>query len=115
MTDLNIDGMNIAPGVVETIVSLAVQDVEGVAGVGDSATNSLLTFIGGKPYTQGVEIDVDENNELRISVRLYVKSGVVLPDLAATVRQSIADAVNTQVGAKVGSVDIYIDGIQFDN
>ena len=116
MTDLNIDGMNIAPGVVETIVSLAAQDVEGVAGVGDPATNNILTFIGGgRPSTQGIEVDVDENNALHISVRLYVKSGVVLPDLAAAVRQSIADAVNTQVGASVGSVDIFIDGIQFDN
>lgn len=115
MTDLNIDGMNIAPGVVETIVSLAARDVEGVAEVGDPATSNILTLIGGKPLTQGVEVEVDENNALQISVRLCVKSGQVLPDLAAAVRQSIVDAVNTQVGASVGSVDIFIDGIQFDN
>ena len=116
MTDLSIDGMNIAPGVVETIVSLAARDVEGVAGIGDPTTNGILTLIGGgKPSTQGVEVEVDEDNALHVSVRLYVKSGQVLPDVATAVRQSVADAVNTQVGAKVGSVDIYIDGIQFDN
>ena len=49
-----------------------------------------------------------------MSLRLFVKSGLVLPDVAASVRQSVADALNTQVGVKVGSVDIYIDGIQFD-
>ena len=115
MADLSIDGMNIAPGVVETIISLAARDVEGVAGIGDYATNGILTLIGGKPSTQGIEVEVDENNALHVSVRLHVKSGHVLPDVAAAVRQSIADAVNTQVGAAVGSVDIYIDGIQFDN
>ena len=114
MTDLNIEGMNIAPGVVETIVSLAVRDVEGVAGIGDPATNGILTFIGGgKPSTQGIEVETDDNGELHVSVRLHVKSGHVLPDVAADVRRAIADAVSTQVGAKVASVDIFIDGIQF--
>ena len=114
MTDLNIDGMAIAPGVVETIVSLAVRDVEGVSSVGDPTTNGIMTIIGGgKPSTQGIEIESGEDDELHISVRLHVKSGYVLPDVANNVRQAAADAINTQVGAKVGSVDIYIDGIQF--
>ena len=41
MTDLNIDGMAIAPGVVETIVSIAANEVDGVASVGPSATSGL--------------------------------------------------------------------------
>ena len=113
MADLNIDGMNIAPGVVETIVSLAARDVEGVAGIGD-VTNGFFTFVnGGKPSTQGIEVELDENDELLVSLCMQVKSGQVLPDVAAAVRQAIADAVSTQVGIKVGSVDVYIDGIEF--
>ena len=115
MTDLNIDGMAIAPGVVETIISLAARDVDGVASVGDPTTSGIMTFIGGgKPSTQGIEVDVDENNELHVSVIMQVKSGYVLPDLAANVRQAIADAVNTQVGVQVSAVDVFIDGIQFE-
>lgn len=115
MADLNIDGMAIAPGVVETIVSLAARDVAGVAGVGDPTTNGILSFIGNKPSTQGVEVETDENGDLHVSISLFVKSGQILPDLAANVRQAIADAISTQVGAKVGAVDVFIDGIQFDN
>jgi uncharacterized alkaline shock family protein YloU len=114
MAELNVDGMVIAPNVVETIVSLAARDVDGVAGIGDSATGGLVSFISGKPSTDGVEIDVDENNKLHISIRMCVESGLVLPDVAAAVRKAVADAVNSQVGIPVGSVDIYIDGIQFD-
>ena len=115
MTDLNIDGMNVAPGVVETIISLAVRDVDGVASVGDPTTSGIMSLIGGKPSTQGIEIEPGEDGELYVSVRLHVKNGYVLPDLAANVRQAVADAINTQVGATVGSVDIYVDGIQFGN
>ncbi|HAM16331.1 MAG TPA: Asp23/Gls24 family envelope stress response protein [Eggerthellaceae bacterium] len=115
MADLNIDGMAIAPGVVETIVSLAARDVAGVTSVGDPTTSGIMSLIGGRPSTQGVEIDMDENNQLHVSVRIHVKNGHVLPDVASAVRQAISGAVNTQVGATVGSVDVYIDGIQFDN
>lgn len=116
MTDLNIDGMVIAPGVVDTIVSLAARDVDGVASVGDPTTSGIMTLIGGgKPSTQGVEVQVDEDDKLHVTVSLFVKSGFVLPDLAANVRQAIADAITTQVGAEVSAVDVFIDGIQFDN
>ena len=114
MAELNIDGMQVAPGVVETIVSLAAQSVSGVACVGDPTTSGIRSIIGGgKPSTQGIEIETDEAGDLLVSLRLNVKSGQVLPELAADVRQAVADAVSSQVGVKVASVDVYIDGIQF--
>ena len=84
--------------------------------VGDPTTSGIISIIaGGKPSTQGIEIDVDENGNLHVSLRLYVKSGMVLPELAEDVRQAIADALSSQVGVQVGSVDIFIDGIMFNN
>ena len=113
MTDLNIGGMAIAPEVVETIVTMAARDVEGVACVGQSASNGIISRLGGKPSTQGVEVEVDENDALHISIRIEVRNGYVLPDVAAHLREAVNDAVNSQIGVKVGSVDIFIDGIQF--
>ncbi len=115
MTDLNVDGMAIAPGVVETIVSLAAQNVEGVQSVGDPTTSGLMNILGSKPSTQGVDVEVNDENELNITVRLFVRNGQVLPELAAAVRSAISDAVNSQTGFKVASVDVFIDGISFDN
>ena len=46
-------------------------------------------------------------------MRIDVYHGHVLPDLAAQVRSAVADAVASQVGIQVASVDVYIDGIQF--
>ena len=115
MSDLNIEGMTIAPGVVETIISLAARDVEGVASIGPATTSGLMDLIGGgRPSTQGIEVTTDENDELHVSIRMDVKSGNVLPDLAANVRRAVVDAIATQVGVKVAAVDIYIDGIQLE-
>jgi uncharacterized alkaline shock family protein YloU len=114
MSDLYVSGMAIAPSVVETIVTMAARDVEGVASVGSDAPSGLRSLLpGGKPASQGVAVDVDENDKLHISVRIDVKSGHTLPDVAADVRRAIADSIAMQVGVEVGSVDVFIDGIHF--
>ena len=113
MSDLTVDGMALAPGVVETIVSIAANDVEGVACIGPSSTSGLRSVFGSKPTTQGIEITVGEDDKLQISIRVDVYYGFVLPEVASSLRQAVADAVASQVGVEVASVDVYIDGIQF--
>lgn len=115
MSELKVQGMVIAQSVVETIVSMAARDVEGVACVYTPAASNIRSLIGGKPVVPGVLIEVGENDQLNVTLHLEVKSGYVLPDVAANVRQAVADAVAMQVGAQVDSVDIFIDGIQFAN
>ena len=107
MSELNVEGMALAPGVVETIVSIAVSEVEGVACVGSAGAQGrgIRAVFGQKPSTQGIEITVNEDIE--------VYYGFVLPEVASSLRQAVADAVASQVGVEVASVDVYIDGIQF--
>ncbi len=66
-----------------------------------------------KPSTQGIDIAVDDEDKLHVAVRVDVYYGYALPDIAANLRQAIADAVTSQVGVQVSSVDVYIDGMQF--
>ena len=115
MKDLTIDGMAIAPGVIETIVSIAVNDVDGVASVGPAVTSGIWSAIATKPSTQGIDVEVDENDALHVTVRVEVYNGYVLPDLAESIRQAVDQAVASQVGLTVGSVDVYVDGMQFAN
>lgn len=112
MSDINTDSMAIAPGVVETIVTLAVRDVAGVASVGSapSGIRSLLSF---NQSAQGVQVNVADDNSVAVSVSLRVQSGHSLNDIADAVRASVADAVLSQVGLTVSRVDIRVDGIVF--
>lgn len=115
MSDLNVEGMALAPGVVETIVSIAVSEVEGVASVGTPgvAKQGLKGVFSSKPSTQGIEIETDEDGKLTVTVRIEVQYGYALPKVAEAVREAVADAAASQVGVEVSSVDVYIDGIQF--
>ena len=70
MTDISIDGMALAPGVIETIISIAANEVEGVAAVGASGSSSLRSVFSSKPPTQGIELEIGDDDKLQVSVRV---------------------------------------------
>ncbi|MCL2888902.1 MAG: Asp23/Gls24 family envelope stress response protein [Eggerthellaceae bacterium] len=115
MTDLNLEGMALAPGVVETIIFFAANEVEGVAQVGTTGGGGLRSMFSAKNVTQGIEIEVTEDDKLYIAIRIEVIYGYTLPEVAANIRSSVADAVISQIGIPVSRVDIFIDGIRFEN
>ena len=57
MSELNVEGMALAPGVVETIVSIAVSEVEGVACVGSAGAQG-----------RGIRAVVDATRDLLVNV-----------------------------------------------
>ncbi len=113
MTELSMKGMTLAPGVVETIISIATQEVEGVAFVGSAAESAIRQMFTAKPSTQGIGVDMEEDESMQVVVHIDVLYGYSLPQVADNVRRSIADALATQVGVRVDSVDVYVDGIKF--
>lgn len=113
MTNLNLEGMALAPGVLETIISIAVAEVEGVASLGP-ASSGIRSMLGGKQSPQGIEVICDEDESLKVAVHVDAYYGTVLPDLAEKIRTAVVDAAAIQVGVEIAAVDVYIDGIQFD-
>ena len=87
MKELSIGGMRIAPGVVETIISVAMSEVEGVTAVGVTSVNGLVAAIAGKGSAQGIDVDVDANGQLAVGIHVEVSYGQPLPEIAARIRQ----------------------------
>ena len=108
------ENMSLAPGVMETIVRIAVCDVDGVVGVCSPATRGPRKLFAPKPVAPGVDVTMDENGKASIALHLTVNYGHVLPDLAAQVREAVAEALASQVGVGVNSIDVYIDNIAFN-
>ena len=113
MTDLNLGEMALADGVVETIVAISLQDVEGVSLAGANSPAGFFGSFAARPQTAGIEVNCIDQQTLHVSVHIEVTYGYALPEVAGRVRSVIADAVLTQVGVEVSSVDVFIDGIQF--
>lgn len=114
MTDTQTRGMDIAPDVLDTIVALALKDVEGVAVVGQTSTG-ILSFFGSKQDQKGVRVSQVTSDTIDVSVLITVLNGFSLDKIAADARKAIADAILAQTGYTVNRVDIHVDGILFQD
>lgn len=113
MTDSQPTGMDIAPDVLDTIVALALNDVDGVASVGGAPSKIRSLF--SKSEQQGVSVTQNEDDTVDVNVVLTVLDGHSLNTIAAEVRKVIADAILSQAGYTVNRVDVHVDGILFQD
>ncbi len=112
-----IDGITIAPGVVETIISLAAAEVPGVAGVGTAGAISTIrsAFNAGNAIpTNGIRIEPHGDKQVAVTISIQAYYGYRLVEIAENVRKAIVDALAAQIGVTVTSVDVHVDALSFE-
>ncbi|MDO9556784.1 MAG: Asp23/Gls24 family envelope stress response protein [Coriobacteriia bacterium] len=109
--EIRLEGLGVAPGVLETIAALATQSVDGVAHIpGPQGLAGLVP----KSGARGVTVSVIEDGSLHVVLHLTVCYGTPLRDVATAVQRAVGDALLTQTGQQVSAVDVFIDDIQFE-
>ena len=112
-----IDGITIAPGVVETIISLAAAEVPGVAGVGTAGAISTIrsAFNAGNAIpTNGIRIEPLGDKQVAVTISIQAYYGYRLVEIAENVRKASVDALAAQIGVTVTSVDVHVDALSFE-
>lgn len=114
--EIRVNDLVVAPEVVETIVALSAEKVEGVAAVGQpSDLSGLFSFFSQKkadPAVPAVSLELVDD-KLQITVRLAVLFGYSFVTLAQSVRELVSKSVSSQVGLEVSCVNVYIDSLLF--
>jgi len=98
--------IKIADEVFANIVSAAVLEAEGVAGMGGQAVSDYLR---GKP-AKGVKLSVIEEN-VKITLDIMVKSGTKIQEVALDVQQRVKTAIETMTGFEANEVNIQVVGL----
>ena len=101
--EIRLEGLGVAPGVVDTIVSMAAQQVEGVADIGT-----------GRRASKCIEVTMADDGAATVSIHISIVYGHNLRQVAQRVQKDVADAFKSQVGVPVAAVDVYVDGIVFE-
>ena len=112
---IRIGDLVVATDVIETIVRLAAEKVEGVASVGmpGDLSSVISSFSARKPQTVPAVGVRDEGGQVRVAVRITAFFGYPFVTLAESVRASVAADMLSQVGVEVGGVDVFIDALVF--
>ena len=100
----------ISEDVVMTIVAHAITEIPGVDGLSVKVGSDIADLIG-KNWGKGMRIQVAEDNSLTIHCNVNLKYGQSVVDVAKSVQQSVATAVESTTGVKVNEVNVNVCGI----
>lgn len=110
--EIRLEGLGVAPGVLDTIVLVAAEGVDGVAAVGAAGLAGLVQK-GRKGTARAIDVVTDEETNLTVTIHVQVNYGYKLQEVAKNIQSAVTDALSSQVGVTVASVDVYVDGLVF--
>ncbi|HBR14681.1 MAG TPA: hypothetical protein DD723_03935 [Candidatus Omnitrophica bacterium] len=108
---LDFGSVQVHKKVLADIVSSAINDIEGVSLI----TKTLSDYFGellGRQNIPGVEVVIDENHEVTIDVKVIVRYGLNIPDMARQIQETIKAVIAKTVDIHLKSVNINIQGIE---
>lgn len=106
-------GIFIANDVIASIAINAAKDVDGVSGFA-SKTPGLVTPAGGKDGALKSVRVLALDNEIKIHIYIRVKSGANIQTVSMAIQRSIKNAVQGMTGKVVSTVNVSVQGIDFD-
>lgn len=113
--EVQLGEMTLAPGVLETIVTVAAREVEGVVSVVGSQQGlaQMAQKAVNRQAARSVSASVSEG-AIEVALHIEVEYGRSLRLVGTEVQEAVAEAIRSQLGASVASVDVYIDAVRFE-
>lgn len=105
--------INISEDVVSSMVRSAVTDVEGVAGLSNTAGAELAELIGLKTLTKGVKVQFVED-KIIVDTIITVAYGCNIVEVAKTVQEKVMNTIQSTTGFEQAEVNVHVSGIAFE-
>lgn len=101
----------ISEDVISTIVSHAVEDVEGVVGLSVKPGADIVDIIGKKNWGKGLKVTIDEDDVLTVDCNVIIAYGQSVVTVANAVQEAVTSALENMTAVKVGAVNVNVCGI----
>lgn len=101
----------ISEEVIATIVSHAIKEVEGVAGLSVKPGVDIIEMLGKKTAAKGMKIVIGENDELYIDCNVNVYFGQSIVTVAQTIQEVVTNALQSTANLTVAAINVNICGI----
>ena len=107
------DSVTYKKNVVISIVSLATQEINGIASISRNAVSAIKSTFS-KNVNRGIIVEF-ENNVVKIDVFVNVKFGYSVKDVAFRVQENIKSSVGSMTEFKVEAVNVHVVGVTFND
>ncbi len=105
--------INISEDVISGMVRSAVTEVEGVAGMSNTAGGEIAELIGLKTVTKGVKVKF-EDEKIVVDTIITVHYGSKIMEVARCVQEKVMNVIQSTTGLEKAEVNVHVSGIAFE-
>ena len=105
--------INISEEVISSMVRTAISEVEGVAGLANTAGAELAELIGLKTVSRGVKIQFVDN-QIVVDAIITVCYGCNIVKVAQSVQEKVMNVISSTTGFEHSRVNVHVSGISFE-
>ena len=102
--------VKIADEVVAIIAGLATTEVEGVSSMAGNITNEIVSRLGMKSLSKGIQVEVSDN-EVMVDVAIYIAYGYSIPDVSTKVQEKVKTTIESMTGLEVAKINVRIASV----
>ena len=114
LDDTELGDIKIHEGVVASLARRAALSVEGVSRLaGSSLVDNLAEMVGSRRMqSRAVAINLGEKNDVAIEMKVILKFGFCIPEVAAQIQKEVISMVEKTSGMSVTSVNVLVQEIE---
>ncbi len=113
VADSGMGDVRIHDGVIATLARKAVLKVDGVSRLsGNTLVDNFAEIVGSRRMqSRAIAITVNENNQIDIEIKINIKMGYTVPDVAENVQKAVISMVEKITGMDVKFVHVLIQDV----
>ena len=105
--------INISEDVISTMVRTAITEIDGVAGISNTAGAELAELIGIKTVSKGIKVQIVDDT-IKVDAVILVRYVCNIVNVAKEVQNSVTEAVQAITGIDKAEVNVHVSGVAFE-
>ncbi len=89
----------------------ALSELDGVSLMPADLPTQFMEFFGQKSYP-GIIVTVDKNNQVTLELRLRIRYGISVADIARQIQETVRSAIERTVDINLKDINVNIQGIE---
>lgn len=110
-TQIDLGSVKVHKMAMSEIIASAILEITGVRLAEKTFSEQVLDLFGKSSYP-GIDVDVDGSGDVSVEVRIIIRYGMNIPDVAKIVQDSVKAAVHKTMGIRLKEVNVNIYGIE---
>lgn len=110
--DESLGQIDISMATVATIANQAINQCYGVVGMSSKNLVNGIASMLSRDSRRGIEVSVDENNQIIVDIYVIVEYGVRIRAVAESIQHTVKFHLEKALGLPVHAVNVYVQGLR---